>query len=264
MSGGLGVFFAFLAAYYEWFARNGKTTLWILAALSFFYASYRVWAAERRRYLSFVSHKIIPHVIKESNAHLSDWYGMPAVSAILGLRFENVDTSEIAIKKITLRLCERWGRQIWELPLRGSDTKELHRKAVGWGLPSQNAWTFKDQPTPIEGLRIKPKDYSGEPYYLINDTMAFPDYGGTLENGRHFLRLTVEAVGQMPYMIDIEVDWTQPGGYILSAEQSSEPANTLRALRDAKEAPPQLQVFKRELRQNVREAFDRKRERENK
>jgi hypothetical protein len=49
MSGGIGVVLAFAAAYFEWVARNGKTALWVAAAVAFFIAGYRAWLQERRK-----------------------------------------------------------------------------------------------------------------------------------------------------------------------------------------------------------------------
>jgi hypothetical protein len=49
MSGGIGVILAFAAAYFEWVAKNGKTALWIAAAVAFFISGYRAWLRERRK-----------------------------------------------------------------------------------------------------------------------------------------------------------------------------------------------------------------------
>ena len=49
MSGGIGVVLAFAAAYFEWVAKNGKTALWVAAAIAFFIAGYRAWLQERRK-----------------------------------------------------------------------------------------------------------------------------------------------------------------------------------------------------------------------
>jgi len=52
MGGGLGIFFAFLAAYFAFVAGHNIALLWVLALLAFLFASYRVWAKERRALLA--------------------------------------------------------------------------------------------------------------------------------------------------------------------------------------------------------------------
>lgn len=189
-------------------------------------AETTVLVSELARY---TDHKIIPHVMRKlSNAHLCKWFQMPAVSAILGLKFENIASDEIALKTIKLRICERLDNgSVRELPIRGADPLVLHPRPPrsSFGLPPP-ASTFSNDPSAveIEGFRIKPKDFSAEHYFFVSDQMAYPDYREQIMNDKHFLRLTVEAVAQKPYMIDIEVDWTEPGLWTLSSSPAFDEA----------------------------------------
>src|SRR5688572_32917992 len=51
MGAGLGILCMFLAAYFAFIANHNIALLWILALLSFLFASYRVWAGAYRQYL---------------------------------------------------------------------------------------------------------------------------------------------------------------------------------------------------------------------
>lgn len=182
----------------------------IILTLTALQGSYSFARGYSRRYEEETSHRIIPYVQHDSNARLDTWMQMPAVHAVIALKFENIHSDEVALKKITLRICERLDRGVWELPIRGSDPKVLYQSAV-------QSWSSDDPPIVIEGFRIKARHITGQPYFLISDQMAFPDYPGQITSSKHFLRLTVEAVAQKPYMVDIEVDWAEPGRWVLSA-----------------------------------------------
>lgn len=49
MGGGLGIILAFLASYFAFIAGHNIAVLWLLALLSFLFASYRVWVRERKK-----------------------------------------------------------------------------------------------------------------------------------------------------------------------------------------------------------------------
>ncbi|HKO95747.1 MAG TPA: hypothetical protein VJU86_02065 [Pyrinomonadaceae bacterium] len=165
-------------------------------------------------------HKVIPYVVRElSHVYLASWMKMPAVIAVVGLKFENLSSDEIALKRIQLGVRERLeDGSTRELALRGSESTVLHPITERiYGLPPA-AESLSENPfaMPIEGFRVKAKHLTGA-YFFANHTMAFDDDFVEVENGKTFLRLTVEAVAQKPYMINIEVDWKEPGTWILSS-----------------------------------------------
>ena len=90
-------------------------------------------------------------------------------------------------------------------------------------------WEYDDprKGVSIAGLRIKSRDFPSDAYFYMDDRMVFDDYVQPT-NGIHFLRLTLEAVAQRPYILDIEVDWTQPGLWILSSAPVFDTSKTIR------------------------------------
>lgn len=171
------------------------------------FGAYRFAAKLLRQYDNATSHRIIPHVLKQfSQVYLSSSLGKPAIKAQIAIRLENIDAGDVTLKEIRLKLYER-GFGIWkgwtqEREIRGLTPSHLLR----FDNPSQGVL--------ITGLRIKSRDYPADKYFFVNT--VYPNPWET-PNSTHFLRLTVDAVAQKKYMIDLDVDWTNPGAQILSA-----------------------------------------------
>jgi hypothetical protein len=180
--------------------------------------TYRYASAYYGQYEALTAHKLIPHVIrKESQVYatmFSPWQ-CPLIHATVAIKFENTVSYDLALKRMAFGLCERMdkkGRIIKEIPLRGRDPQTVRH------MPGK----LQDFDNPqheieIAGLVTKGGNFSGKYFFQDREMLVADLPGDTLVNKKHFLRLTVEAVSQRPYCIDLEVDWTQPGFWILSA-----------------------------------------------
>jgi hypothetical protein len=185
---------------------------------------------------------VIPHVLrKSSQVYIDRWLGKPAIQAQLALKFENIDSGDVTLKDIRVILYERgqWGWKGWvrEMEVRGPKPERLRET-----IPTLREFDDPSKGVPIAGLRVKSRDYPAEAYFFIDQALVF-DKRETLTNGTHFLRLTVEAVAQKPYIIDIDVDWTQPGQWILSSTPVFDTSKTI----GYGEPAPRLRMFAAKL-----------------
>jgi hypothetical protein len=177
-------------------------------------------------YQESTAHRVIPHVMrKSSQTYLGKWMGTPVVRAHIALKFENIGADDVTLKDITLILYERgtraWKGWVRELGIRGPKPERLYEKPM-------MLWEYDDprKGVSVAGLRIKSRDFPPDAYFYLDDRMVFDAI--ELRNGIHFLRLTVEAVAQRPYIVDIDVDWSQPGLWILSATPVFDARKTIR------------------------------------
>lgn len=158
-------------------------------------------------------HKVKTHVIREgSQVYVtphSTWE-TPVVRAQIALRFENVIANDVSLVDLNLLVCERGdGNDIRVLPLRGRKPDTLRSK------PKLTHYYDPADEVEIAGFVVKGHAYSPK-YFFIDDDMIVDPHDRNSLDERHFLRLVLSAVAQKPYMVDIEVDWTQPGAYIKS------------------------------------------------
>jgi hypothetical protein len=213
VSGIVSVLLAVWVAIFTPSSEAARKALWLSFAVCLFVAAYRIWAAERNRFNQLTAHNVVPHVIRTSSqVYAERWMSLPAVRAQIALKFENLAEVDISLKDVTVVLCERLSKNcVRELPIRGRKPTGLYQKPV-----SMSDYQDPSKQIGIAGLRIRAKDFAEQAYFYIDHEMIFDNYV-QLTNGLHFLRLTVDAVGQKPHRTDVEVDWTRPGAWILSA-----------------------------------------------
>jgi hypothetical protein len=118
----------------------------------------------------------------------------------LRIRFENHDIHPIQLKKVKVSLLRkaRDGRER-EIPLFRSLMEIFEEGTTGKFVPDQNQ---------ILGNRITP-------YYWVQCVLEVSERYGERLNRNCFLRVTVDALRQPPYSVDLDVDWkTSRKGYV--------------------------------------------------
>jgi len=237
-----------------------RKVLWLSFAICLFIAAYRIWAAERRRYNALTAYKLIPHIIrKESNIYAEPYspWQCPMIRASVAIKFENTAAHELSLKRMALHLYERLDgkkKVIKEIPLRGRTPKTVRQS------PSR-LQKFDDPAVEVHiaGLRINAGHFS-QKYFFVDKEMLVADLpGDTLINGKHFLRLSVEAVGQGPYYHDLEIDWTQPGAWPLSVKAAFRMEKIIQGKTVWEQAPQGGDMTFR-IRKALKEAFTRKKQ----
>jgi hypothetical protein len=158
------------------------------------------------------AYKVIAEVIHvESNVfeetrHIA--WDCPVIHVEIALRFKNRAPHDIALEDLDVTFCERNDdNQIFEIAALGSRPRTLsHRNDDG-----------TTSEVGIMGLVVKGYCPSSD-YIFVQEDMTLVDEPHLIPtNGQHFLRLTLRTVlPQKPYVIDIGVDWENPGSYIWS------------------------------------------------
>jgi hypothetical protein len=154
--------------------------------------------------------KLIVTVIRTSSnvfAEADSTLNYSIVHARIGMRFKNLIADDIAVEDLTVTVCERDAYN-------NVRTLSLGRTPTTLETPAHIGIRIEQ----IRGLMIKGNSLS--PEYTYRDEEMIVDVNRPeLTNGRHFLRLILTPVVQQnPYMVDIEVDWTEPGAFIVSAK----------------------------------------------
>jgi hypothetical protein len=178
ISGGGSVVAAFAALYFKWVAENPKPSLWIVAGVSFFIASFWVWYKDRPRLQCEVEELFIDQPLRTV-------YTDPDISTnnILALLYM-VNTHQLpnAIKSynLFLRLRGKWipGSQISAsgLLVKGSayrDLAELRMRPLQQAVPLKGLVRFgfdNNQNLAAAPFRLIIKDVYGATFKLIGQT----------------------------------------------------------------------------------------------
>lgn len=123
----------------------------------------------------------------------------------LRIRFENHDIHPIQLKKMKVSLLRkaRDGRER-EIPLFRSLMEIFEEGTTGKFVPDQNQ---------ILGNRITP-------YYWVQCVLEVSERYGERLNQNAFLRVTVDALRQPPYSVDLDVDWkTSRKGFVFISQR---------------------------------------------
>jgi hypothetical protein len=202
MSGIASIVLAFWAAYIPPAnTQAGRTLLWIAAAACFVISSYRIWSTEHRKLIRLqesIKDNLIFEIVDRLKSSVlfrsypqSPNYG----TADIRIRFTNRNINKIMVTKLEVSLL----RKTWSGKERAIPTVE------SYGVVYEEASTQKINWHELDflGTRV------GTANYQLSWIFEISKEAMEKLNKNCFLRITMEAMRQPPYSIDLDVDWKQ-------------------------------------------------------
>lgn len=168
--------------------------------------------AVNREIAEINAYRVVAEVIHvESNVfadtrHIK--WDCPVIHVELALRFKNRTQHDIAIEDLDVVFCERTDDgEVFEMAALGGRLRTLRYRTDSGGRSEAE----------ISGLTVKGYGLSQQYVYVWENMTLIDEPHLTPTNGQHFLRLTLRTViPQKPYVVEIGVDWENPGSYIWS------------------------------------------------
>ena len=190
MSGPSSIVLAFLAAYFDFIVKHGKAALWAASAVCFIIASYRTWAAERRRLEELTKHKLIFEIDERSTRiRVEQTKSAIRVFANIQLRFENRDTYPLSVKGIEITL--------HRLGIKGvRDAADIFTLFAILRLSSNGAPINKDE---LENIMVQERRVT--PFYMIEAMLAIQDSQiktATDLDVTDYIKITLRGSGYQP------------------------------------------------------------------
>lgn len=190
MSGPASIVLAFLATYFEFIVKHGKAALWVASAVCFIIASYRIWAAERRRLEELTKHKLIFEIDERSmRIRVEQTKSSIRIFANTQLRFENRDTYPLNVKGIDITL-HRSGIK----GVRGA--ADIFTLFAILRLSSNGVLINKDE---LENMMVQERRVT--PFYLIEAMLAIEDEQiktATDLDVTDYIKITMRGSGYQP------------------------------------------------------------------